>query len=303
MSEDLGFCRKCGNEIKKGDVFCSKCGTQINSSDGVTTPEAKSNNNAINYTVPEVKKKSSFGKKLLYGIVGIIGIFFVLAIIGAMLPPSSHSTSASIATAGVIPVSNSDNNGTLIINTHPGGADVVVDGVDEGQSISLSLNPGSHKITLLLRGYNIYYGTVDINKSETKTIDYTFTKIETPTESTDVCQWDWTFKGTSNIGSYYTAPAGYEYIIVTIYLKNNADRSVSTNPYYWSLTVDGIKYTPDVSSYSDVINHQTVDVSKGGELETKLSYLVKGEPTSAYISYSGFSAPDMQRINHYPSSS
>lgn len=167
--------------------------------------------------------------------VGIIGIFFVLAIIGAMLPSSSHSTSASTATTGVTPTSDS--------------------------------------------------------------------VVSTPTQNSNVCQWDWTSGTTQNIGSYYTASAGYEYVIVQIYLKNNAEQSVSTNPFYWSLVADGIKYTQDASSYSDVINHQTVDVSKGGELETKLSYLVKGNPTTAELSYSGFGAPEMQRINHYKSAS
>jgi|GEM_PF-1196218 len=106
-------------------------------------------------------------------------------------------------------------------------------------------------------------------------------------ESADVCYWDWEFGTTSKIGEYYVAPFGYSYVLVNLYLKNEGDGLVSTNPNYWPLTADGITYTPDTATYSDEINHQTVEVGKGGELETRMVYLVKGDPEEATLSYAG----------------
>lgn len=118
-------------------------------------------------------------------------------------------------------------------------------------------------------------------------------------ESSDVCYWDWEFETTSRVGEYYVAPSGYSYVLVNVYLKNKGDTIVSTNPNYWPLTVDGITYTPDTATYSEEINHQTVDVGKGGELETRMVYLVKGNPTEAALGYSGPWLVKMELTNVY----
>jgi hypothetical protein len=123
----------------------------------------------------------------------------------------------------------------------------------------------------------------------------------TSTDNNGICSWDWKYTTTSHIGDYYKAPSGYSYVIVSLYVKNDADQSVSTNPYYWDLTVDGVKYSPDTATYSDIIKHQTVDVGKGGEVEGQLAYIVKGNASDPTLEYNGYSAPDMQRIDHYGS--
>ena len=53
------------------------------------------------------------------------------------------------------------------------------------------------------------------------------------------------------------------------------------------------------ATFSSSIKHQSVDVGKGGEIETQIVYLVKGNPSEARLSYTGFSAPDMLRIKHF----
>lgn len=118
-------------------------------------------------------------------------------------------------------------------------------------------------------------------------------------KSTGVCYWDWEFETTSRVGEYYVAPSGYSYVLVDVYLKNEGDTIVSTNPNYWPLTVDGITYTPDTATYSEEINHQTVEVGKGGELETRMAYLVKGNPMEATLSYTGPWLVKMELINVY----
>jgi uncharacterized membrane protein YvbJ len=105
MSESKDFCRKCGTKIQEGNVYCPKCGNQLDIFTGAIASETQSINATTNAFVPEIKaKKSSFAKKLIYGIVGIIGIFFLLVIIGAMLPHPQTSTSSSMTS--VTPVSN-----------------------------------------------------------------------------------------------------------------------------------------------------------------------------------------------------
>jgi archaellum component FlaG (FlaF/FlaG flagellin family) len=125
--------------------------------------------------------------------------------------------------------------------------------------------------------------------------------IITPTADTqgkNICFWDWKGAIVSQVDSY-SAPSGYNYAVVTVYIKNEADNSVSTNPLNWSLIADGIKYTPDASISSNSIKHQTVDVGKGGEIETQFVYLIKGDPSEAILRYKGVSPPEMQRENHY----
>lgn len=54
-------------------------------------------------------------------------------------------------------------------------------------------------------------------------------------------------------------------MIAQVYLKNEGDETISTNPYSWGLTADGLKYTHDVATYDQSINTPSVEVGKGGE--------------------------------------
>lgn len=116
---------------------------------------------------------------------------------------------------------------------------------------------------------------------------------------TAVCYWDWQYATTSSIGQYHTAPAGYSYVVVQIYLKNNANIPVTTNAYNWKFIADGLQYDSDAATYSEVINHQTIEVGKGGEIETTIVYLVKGNPVEASIDYYDYQYPVFERIQHY----
>lgn len=116
---------------------------------------------------------------------------------------------------------------------------------------------------------------------------------------TDVCDFDWTFQTTTYIGNYYAAPAGSSYVIVNMYLKNEGDKPISTNPYYWDFVANGIKYTVDTATFDSSIRSQTVEVRKGGEIETQMVYLVKGVPAEATLEFNGFSGPDLLKVQHY----
>jgi hypothetical protein len=120
-----------------------------------------------------------------------------------------------------------------------------------------------------------------------------------PEIQSNACDYDWTFTSVPYIGDYYIAPDGYRYVIVDIYLKNNGDKAVSTNPYFWNIAVNGIKYTCDLATFDSSIHSQTVEVGKGGEIETHIVYLVNGIPTEANLEYGGLSGPNFLKVNHY----
>ena len=120
-----------------------------------------------------------------------------------------------------------------------------------------------------------------------------------PVIGTDICDFDWTFQTTPYIGDYYIAPTGSSYVLVNLYLKNNGNKPISTNPYYWNFVANGIKYTVDVATFDSSIHSQTVEVGKGGEIETQLVYLVNGVPTEATLEFNGFSGPDLLKVQHY----
>lgn len=121
----------------------------------------------------------------------------------------------------------------------------------------------------------------------------------TVSDSEDGCNYDWTYTISPNVGSYYNAPDGFSYLIVDLYIKNNGDQTISTNPFSWKLTADGIIYQPDTATFDQSIGSQSVEVGKGGEKETKIVYLVKGVPDTAILEYGGLFGPDLKRIKHY----
>ena len=110
---------------------------------------------------------------------------------------------------------------------------------------------------------------------------------------------DFKWYPTDKISQSHIAQSGYEYAVVTIYIKNEGEKSVSTAPYDWNFIADGIKYSPDSATYDDSINPQSVDVMKGGEAETTLVFLVKGQPKTGTLHYSELFGPSLKRINHY----
>jgi hypothetical protein len=112
-------------------------------------------------------------------------------------------------------------------------------------------------------------------------------------------KFDWQWYTTDHIGEYSKAPSGYSYVVATIYIKNDGIKLISTNPFYWSLIVDGIKYIPDAATYDSPLHHQNVNVMTGGETETSIVFLVKGKPHMVKLKYDELLGPTLTRISHY----
>jgi hypothetical protein len=72
----------------------------------------------------------------------------------------------------------------------------------------------------------------------------------------------------------FVAPAGYQYAIITLDINNTGTETISTNPFFWEFTADGVIYQADLATFSDSIHTQSVDVGPGGHVVTKLVYLV-----------------------------
>ena len=102
-------------------------------------------------------------------------------------------------------------------------------------------------------------------------------------------------------GEYTTAPLGYEYVVLTLYLQNDGDQSITTSPHGWNLIAYVIKYEHDASTFNRSIGYQDIEIVKGRNIETKIVYLVKGNPTNIHLQFDGIwgIGPTFKEINHY----
>ena len=51
------------------------------------------------------------------------------------------------------------------------------------------------------------------------------------------------------------APLGYEYLVVTLYLFNNGDQKITTNPSGWNLIADGLKYEYSSTTFDSSLGY------------------------------------------------
>jgi len=112
------------------------------------------------------------------------------------------------------------------------------------------------------------------------------------------CNWDWEFF-TSDVVSYSEAPNGYTFAVCKVYLQNNGTVPVSTSPVYWDFMSNGIIYNYDSATFYDVVGHNSVDITYGGEFETRFVYLVRDDVTNGKLIYSPRQYTQMNRIKYY----
>ena len=115
-----------------------------------------------------------------------------------------------------------------------------------------------------------------------------------------VCYWDWKWYETSHIGDN-KAPVGSEYIVATLYLRNIGDQKITTSANGWNLIADGLKYEQDTNTFNSSLGLQDIEIAKGGDIETKIVYLVKGHPTHFQLQYDGKwgTGLSVAKINYY----
>lgn len=83
----------------------------------------------------------------------------------------------------------------------------------------------------------------------------------------------------------YTAPTGDNYLKVALMIVNRGPNSISTNPDLWKLTANDVSYTPNVATSS--IKQPLSQVEHGDMAKVELIYLVKGNPQTVQLTYTG----------------
>jgi hypothetical protein len=121
---------------------------------------------------------------------------------------------------------------------------------------------------------------------ETVTSDTSDSKpVSFPTPLNISQYYDWSFTPLSEQHIIFKAPEGYSHIIVTIHIKNNGYKPISTDPSYWKFISDGVSYSYD-NANTDLIP-LFKKIEHGEEATIQIIYLVQGVPMTGSISYSG----------------
>ena len=106
-----------------------------------------------------------------------------------------------------------------------------------------------------------------------------------PTVDVGIVTYNFEWYSTNGI-SYWDAPKGYKYAVVTYRVKNDGPGMISTSPVFWEFMADGIVYGYDSVSHSDKINTVSVDVYNGGDITTDIVFLVQDDVTHGNLVYS-----------------
>ncbi len=92
-------------------------------------------------------------------------------------------------------------------------------------------------------------------------------------------------KMTNNIGEYSQASPGKRFLIVTMTIDNKGYESINTNPNYFNVVVDKIKYDYTSETYSLTDKLDTIDILNGGTITGSIAFLVPTGTTQYKFSY------------------
>ncbi len=84
-----------------------------------------------------------------------------------------------------------------------------------------------------------------------------------------------------------TPDAGYVWLVINMTITNKGYDSFNTNPLYFSVTVNNVKYEYDSVTYS-YGNWNTVDILNGGSFTGSLVFQVPSSATSYILDYERF---------------
>lgn len=101
-------------------------------------------------------------------------------------------------------------------------------------------------------------------------------KIDMPVPTVDSKQITISYKTTTTdkIGEYSVAPEGKVFLIVTMTIENNGYPELNTNPNYFNVMINNIKYTYDTVTYSLSDKLDTVDIMNGGTLTGSIAFTI-----------------------------
>jgi len=86
-----------------------------------------------------------------------------------------------------------------------------------------------------------------------------------------------------------------------LYLNNICDQKIITNRFCWNFIAAGLKYGYNPVTFDNSLGYQDIEIAKGGDIESKKVYLVKGHPTHFQLQYGGTWATGLSvaKINYY----
>lgn len=113
-----------------------------------------------------------------------------------------------------------------------------------------------------------------------------------PLSERSVAKYDFEWSSYHTI-DYSTAPTGYKYAVVTYRVKNDGYNVISTNPHYWAFYANGVTYSYDSISHSDLVNTLSVDVSHGGDITTDIAFLIPNNINSGRLEYKPWYGDDI----------
>lgn len=92
-------------------------------------------------------------------------------------------------------------------------------------------------------------------------------------------------KTTSNIGQYSEASPGKIFLIVTMTIENKGYQSLNTNPNYFSVIIDNIKYSYVSETYSLSDKLDTIDILDGGTITGSIAFLIPADANKYKLVY------------------
>jgi hypothetical protein len=113
--------------------------------------------------------------------------------------------------------------------------------------------------------------------------------------NSDKASWDYTLEHRTGLAPY-SPEDGKEFVIATIFLKNDGWAGVDTNAYQWNYAVGGITYSASIYTFfSDSITYDSVTVNTGGSATFQIVFEVPSGLGDGVVRYDGYSSTTVIR--------
>jgi len=299
----MTYCPKCGRKNPDNAVVCAYCGAGIVGEKKI--PEWESIDTGGQRKIEGLKKQQKDILRLII-VLGFIAVIVMIGLIamafiysglegsptesGGENPtnqsPKAHLTASPTSGYASLEVtfylSATDSDGTI----SSWALDIDNDG--DMDYMATGSPPTSQKHTYPTTGkYEAKFIVYDNNHSSAyDTVGITVKAA---------CKWDYSIEYTDFVG-YSMAKNNFDFAIITLRIKNYAERSISTNPWNWELEVDNVTYSHSSETYSDEINCTVAEIGTGGSIITQMVFEVpEDRHTSPKFKYTGLFPPKMVR--------
>lgn len=92
-------------------------------------------------------------------------------------------------------------------------------------------------------------------------------------------------KTTNSIGQYSQASPGKTFLIVTMTIENKGYQSLNTNPNYFNIVIDKIKYSYTAETYQLPDKLDTIDILDGGTITGSIAFSIPANTNKYELLY------------------